>query len=101
MAPIHQQVQHHNLFSFSSGSNSNGQIPTFADNFSRERPLIQLDNGFVEEHHRQSPPIKSEPQWNGPGNAPSFASANTKTISINGSSEVNFGTEVDILMKAI
>ncbi|KAH6684487.1 putative asparagine-rich zinc finger protein AZF1 [Halenospora varia] len=65
--------------------------------------------GFVEEHDSQSPPIKSEPHWNVPtptsSVSSSFAAANTKNVSstapVNGAMEVNFGTEVDTLMKAI
>ncbi|KUJ20169.1 uncharacterized protein LY89DRAFT_579772 [Mollisia scopiformis] len=60
--------------------------------------------GFVEEHHSQSPPIKTEPLWSVSNSSPTFVPANTKTIasSAPGSAhEVNFGTEVDTLMKAI
>jgi hypothetical protein len=124
MVVAHPQMQQNNPFSFGSytGSGQNGIIPAFANNYIQQRPLSRLTQpdtdgsrgmsyarnsrqGFVEEHHSQSPPIKSEPQWNGPSNSPSFVSANTKTITAtspgNGSNEVNFGTEVDTLMKAI
>lgn len=82
--------------------------------------------GYVEEHHSHSPQIKAEPQWNGPVSSKSsdtaepqwngpvssklsdtaaFLSTITKTIPpvtrVNGADEVNFGTEVDMLMKAI
>ncbi|TVY20158.1 Asparagine-rich zinc finger protein AZF1 [Lachnellula arida] len=79
--------------------------------------------GYVEEHHSHSPQIKREPQWNGPVSSKSsdtaepqwnrpvsskssdtaaFLSTITKTITpVNGADEVNFGTEVDMLMKAI
>ncbi|KAH8758810.1 hypothetical protein BGZ57DRAFT_771046 [Hyaloscypha finlandica] len=57
---------------------------------------------FVEELPSASRAIKPEPQWNGPGNSPS---TNTEFISttslVNTSNEVNFGTEVDTLMKTI
>lgn len=124
MVVAHPQMQQNNPFSFGSytGSGPNGIIPAFANNYIQQRPLPRLTQsdtdgsrgmsyarnarqGFVEEQDSQSPPIKSEPQWNGPSNSPSFASTNTKTITttspINGSNEVNFGTEVDTLMKAI
>ncbi|KAF8859620.1 hypothetical protein BDZ45DRAFT_704235 [Acephala macrosclerotiorum] len=61
--------------------------------------------GFVEEHHSQSPPIKTEPLWSVPNNSPTFVPTNSKTVTPNApgsaTSEVNFGTEVDTLMKAI
>jgi hypothetical protein len=59
---------------------------------------------FVEELPSASPTIKLEPQWNSPHNSPTFVSTNTKTVTTtpaNRSNEVNFGTEVDTLMKAI
>ncbi|KAE8450124.1 hypothetical protein EG329_006905 [Mollisiaceae sp. DMI_Dod_QoI] len=121
----HQQVQHHNPFGFGSysGPSPNGMIPAFANNFIQQRPLPRLmapdgdggpgmsftrttRQGFVEEHHSQSPPIKSEPLWSVPNSSPTFVPANNKAISsaTPGSAttnEVNFGTEVDTLMKAI
>jgi uncharacterized Zn-finger protein len=61
--------------------------------------------GYIEEHHSRSPPIKSEPQWNVSSNSPSFVASNSKNISptsgVNGINDANFGTEVDTLMKAI
>ncbi|KAF4630962.1 hypothetical protein G7Y89_g7171 [Cudoniella acicularis] len=122
-----QQQQQHNPFSFGSyaAGSSTSLVPAFATNYIQQRPLprlMQSDSdggrrlsysrntrqGFVEEHHSQSPPIKSEPNWNTPtptSASSSFASSTTKTISstapVNGASEVNFGTEVDTLMKAI
>jgi hypothetical protein len=77
-----------------------GADPAFANHI-QQQLLLPL-TGFVEELHSAPPTIKSEAQWNGPGNSPS---ANTKTVATasptNGSKEVNFGTEVDTLMKAI
>jgi hypothetical protein len=124
VASHHQLQNQHNPFSFGTynGATSNGLIPAFANNYIQQRPLprlLQTDSdpargmsfsrttrqGYVEEHHSQSPPIKSEPLWNVPTNSPSFASANSKiitsTVATNGSNEVTFGTEVDTLMKAI
>lgn len=124
----HQQIQHHNPFGFGSysGPSPNGMIPAFANNFVQQRsslPRLMAPDGdggpgmsfsrtttrqgFVEEHHHsQSPPIKTEQLWSGaPSNSsPTFVPANTKTnnSSAPGSaSDVNFGTEVDTLMKAI
>jgi hypothetical protein len=124
MVVTHPQMQQNTPFSFGSytASGPNGIIPAFASNYIQQRPLPRLTptdtdgnrgmsyarnprQGFVEEHPSQSPSIKSEPQWNGPSSSPTFVSANTKTITTisptNGSNEVNFGTEVDTLMKAI
>jgi hypothetical protein len=118
MVVAHQQMQQNNPFTFGpySGAGQNGVIPAFANNYIQQRPLPRLTQpdtsyarnprqGYIEEHHSQSPPIKSEPQWNGSVNSPSFPSANTKTVTtttpITGSNDVNFGTEVDTLMKAI
>jgi len=124
MLVTHPQMQQNNPFSFApyTGAGQNGIIPAFANNYIQQRPLPRLTQsdtdgsremsyarntrqGYVEELHSASPTIKSEPQWNGPGNSPSFVSANTKTVtttgSASGSNEVNFGTEVDTLMKAI
>lgn len=129
VAPHHQmqqqqQQQQHNPFAFSAftGATPTGLIPAFANNYIQQRPLprlVQTENdsgrgmpytrntgqGYVEEHHSQSPPIKSEPLWNVPTNSPSFASASSKNIAstapVNGTVEVIFGTEVDTLMKAI
>ena len=119
----HQQIQH-NPFSFNAYSvaTPNGLIPAFANNYIRTRPdLIQPGTdgsrgvsytrndrrGFVEEPQRQSPPIKTEQQhqqWNTPSSSPTFDSDKIKTITSptpNGTTEINFGTEVDTLMKAI
>jgi hypothetical protein len=124
MVVTHPQMQQNNPFSFApyTGAGQNGIIPAFANNYIQQRPLPRLTQsdtdgsrgmsyarntrqGYVEELHSASPTIKSEPQWNGPSNSPSFVSANTKTVtttsSTNGSTDVNFGTEVDTLMKAI
>ncbi|PMD43258.1 hypothetical protein L207DRAFT_422668 [Hyaloscypha variabilis F] len=111
-------MQQNNPFSFApySGAGQNGVVPAYANNYIQQRPLPRLTQpdtsyarntrqGFIEEHHSQSPPIKAEPQWSGQVHSPSFQSANTKTIitttPTTGSIEVNFGTEVDTLMKAI
>jgi hypothetical protein len=118
MVVAHPQMQQNNQFSFApyTGAGQNGIIPAFANNYIQQRPLPRLSQpdtsyarntrqGFIEEHNSQSPPIKSEPHWNGPVNSPSFPSTNTKpgntTTLLTGSNEVNFGTEVDTLMKAI
>ncbi|PVH67478.1 hypothetical protein DL98DRAFT_443518 [Cadophora sp. DSE1049] len=63
--------------------------------------------GYIEEHHSQSPPIKAEPikaepMWPTPTNAPVFHSNDVKTSPTSSQAqEINFGTEVDTLMKAI
>ncbi|KAH6699907.1 putative asparagine-rich zinc finger protein AZF1 [Leptodontidium sp. MPI-SDFR-AT-0119] len=58
--------------------------------------------GYIEEHHSQSPPIKAEPMWPTLTNAPVFHSTGVKTSLISSQAqEINFGTEVDTLMKAI
>jgi hypothetical protein len=123
MVVMHPQMQQ-NHFNFApyTGAGQNEMIPAFANNYIQQRPLPRLTQSdtdrsrgmlytrssrqdFVEELPCANLTIKSEPQWNGPGNSPSFLSANTKilnTTSItNRSNEVNFGTEVDTLMKAI
>ncbi|EHL00021.1 putative Asparagine-rich zinc finger protein AZF1 [Glarea lozoyensis 74030] len=64
---------------------------------------------FVEEHSNQSPLIKSEPIWGVSSGSPptpvTFSSTNTNPISSTTSpistTDVNFGTDVDTLMKAI
>jgi hypothetical protein len=118
----HQQIQH-NPFSFSTYSvaTPNGLIPAFANNYIPQRPLPRLmqpgtdgsrgvsytrneRQGFVEEHQSRSPSIKTESQWNAPTRSPTFSSTKTKTIASplpNGTTDINFGTEVDTLMKAI
>lgn len=122
MVVTHQQQQQHNLFGFSgySASNTNLIIPAFANcNFIQPRPLprlMQVDDdgsrqvsyprasrqGYIEEHHRQSAPIKSEPMWPPPTNAPVYHSTDVKTLpTLSQAPEINFGTEVDTLMKAI
>jgi hypothetical protein len=119
MVVAHPQMQQNSPFSFApyTGAGQGGIIPAYAKNYIQQRPLHRLTQpdtsyahstrqGFIEEeHHSQSPPIKSEPQWIGPVNSPSFPSTNAKPITsttpTTGSNEVNFGTEVDTLMKAI
>ncbi|KAK0100975.1 hypothetical protein ONS96_006207 [Cadophora gregata f. sp. sojae] len=117
-----QQQQQHNPFSFTgySGPNTNMIVPAFTNcNFIQQRPLprlLQVDDdgsrqvsyprtsrtGFIEEHHSQSPPVKAESMWPAPASNPVFNSAETKTSPISTrAQEVNFGTEVDTLMKAI
>jgi hypothetical protein len=125
LAASHEQIQH-NPFSFNaySAGTPNGLIPAFANNYIRQRPLPHLmhqgtegsrgvsytrndHRGFVEEPQRQSPPIKTEQQitqWSPPISSLTFASDKTKTITSplpNGTTDINFGTEVDTLMKAI
>jgi hypothetical protein len=113
----HLQIRQNNLFSFApyTGAGQNGIIPAYTNNYIQQRPLPRLTQpdtlyarnarqGFIEEHYSQSPPIKSELQWSGQVNSPLFPSANTKTTATTpatGSNEVNFGTEVDTLIKAI
>lgn len=114
MVVAQPQMQQNNPFNFApyTGAGQNGIIPAFANNYIQPRPLPRLAQpeisytrntrqGFIEEHHSQSPPIKSEPHWNGTVNSPTFPSANATTTPTAGSNEVNFGTEVDTLMKAI
>ncbi len=120
MVATHQQLQHHNPFSFSSYSGANNVIiPAFANNFIQQRPLprlMQADDdghravsytrisrpGYIEDHRSQSPTIKSEPMWATPVSAPAL---NANPIEMPSTSaqpeEINFGTEVDTLMKAI
>jgi hypothetical protein len=124
LVATHQQIQQHNPFGFGAytAGGPNQIIPAFAaNNYAQQRPLprlMQPENdgrgmpfsrnprqGYIEEHHSRSPPIKSEPQWNVSSNSPSFVASNSKNISptagVNGSNDANFGTEVDTLMKAI
>jgi hypothetical protein len=118
MVVAHPQMQQNNPFSFAPymGAGQNRVIPAYANNYIQQRPLPRqtepdtsyarnIRQGFIEEHHSQSPPIKAEPQWSGQVHSPSFPSANTKTVATTSptkrSKEVNFGTEVDTLMKAI
>lgn len=119
-----QQIQQ-NPFGFGgaySMATPNGMSPAFANmNYIQQRPLPRLmqqgtdgsrgvsytrndRQGFVEEHQSRSPPIKQEPHWNGPTRSPTFTSPKTKTITSplpNSTTDINFGTEVDTLMKAI
>jgi hypothetical protein len=128
MIANHQQIQHQNPFSFGgayTGPQSASIVPAFAANYIQQRPLprsMQQDNevraiaysggsrpDFVEEHSNQSPLIKSEPIWGVSSGSPptpvTFSSTNTKPISSTTSpiatTDVNFGTDVDTLMKAI
>jgi hypothetical protein len=119
MVVTHPQIYQNqfNLTPYTSAG-QNGMVPASANNYIQQQPLprlIQSDTDgtrgilsrntrqdFVKELPSASLAIKSEPRWNGPGNSPS---ANTEVVSttslVNTSNEVNFGTEVDILMKAI
>jgi hypothetical protein len=125
VAPQHQ-MQQHNPFSTAqyAGASSNSLIPAFNSNYIQQRPQVRMmgasaDNpprtlsypgssrqtGFVEE--QQSPTIKPEPQalssngaaWNLQASAAAFPSSDKSPVSSSG--EVNFGTDVDTLMKAI
>ncbi|KAL2067881.1 hypothetical protein VTL71DRAFT_15979 [Oculimacula yallundae] len=122
MVVTHQQQQH-NPFSFGGYSSppTNILVPTFANcNFIQQRPLPRLMQGeddgsrqqvsyprasrpgFIEEHHSQSPSVKSESMWPSPTSATSYHATDGKTSTASTSSqEINFGTEVDTLMKAI
>ncbi|PVH68444.1 hypothetical protein DL98DRAFT_542407 [Cadophora sp. DSE1049] len=127
MVVTHQQQHQHNPFNFSgySGPNTNIIVPAFSNcNFIQQRPLPRLmqveddrirqvsyprqsRQGYIEEHHSQSPPIKAEPikaepMWPTPTNAPVFHSNDVKTSPTSSQAqEINFETEVDTLMKAI
>jgi hypothetical protein len=115
-------MQQNNPFNFGAHTGFQNTIPAFANNYIQQRPMPHLTQpdtdgsqgisyaqntrqGFAKVVHNQSQTIKSEPQWSGPGNSPSFDSANTKNVTTasptNRGNEVNFGTEVDTLMKAI
>ena len=118
-----QQPQHNPfMYNAYSGAPANRAVPTFAMNYIQPQPLPRLaqqdiDTGrgvpfsrsvpedFIKKQHSQSPVIKPEPLWSSPVNTSAFITSNTKTITsaapINGSSDMNFGTEVDTLMKAI
>ena len=119
----HQQIQQ-NPFSYNQAyalAAPNGLIPM---NYIQQRPLPRLmqtqpvtdgsratsytgndrQGGYVEEHHSRSPTIKQESHWNPPIRSSNYTSPKAKTITSplpNGTSDVNFGTEVDVLMKAI
>jgi hypothetical protein len=123
----HQQIQQHNPFTFGgayAGSQSANIVPAFAANYMQQRPLprsMQQDNdvraipysrdprrGYIEEHHNQSPSIKSEPLWNVSAEASastSFSPTDVTPVSVTTSPvtgpDVNFGTDIDTLMKAI
>jgi hypothetical protein len=111
---------HQNQFNFTpyTSGGQNGMAPAFANNYIQQQPLPRLTQSdtdrtrgmlsrntrqdFVEELPSASRAIKPEPQWNGPGNSPSANTEFDSTTSlVNTSNEVNFGTEVDTLMKAI
>jgi hypothetical protein len=122
-----QQQLQQNPFSYSpySVAAPNGLIPAFANsqpmNYIQQRPIPRLmqpvldgsrgvsytrtdGQGFVEEHQNRSPSIKQEPNWKAPTRSQTFTSPKTKTVTSplpNGTADVNFGTEVDTLMKAI
>jgi uncharacterized Zn-finger protein len=123
-APRQQLPVQHNPFGFNAygGANINILIPTFPNHYVQQLPLPRLGHsgtdggrgvayaqngrqGFVEELHSQSPPIKSESRWNTPMNSPTLVVNKSKDIApttpVDGSSEVTFDTEVDTLMKAI
>lgn len=126
-APARQNVQH-NPFRYNPYAEGNINVlvpvPAFANNYIQQRSVprsTQPDNegnhglpyarnnrqGYVEELRNHSPVIKAEPQWNSPIGSPHFPSRTTKTKTVSpitpmrASSEINFGTEVDTLMKAI
>jgi len=120
----HQQHQQHNPFSGAQygAQGSNSVVPHFP-NYVQRRPQYQNDvhatdnltravsysrpiqQGYVEEHH--SPIIKPEPRtlanngasWN--VNNAAMAAYPTAPPTVIGAADVNFGTDVDTLMKAI
>ncbi|KAG9232773.1 putative asparagine-rich zinc finger protein AZF1 [Amylocarpus encephaloides] len=123
-----QHIQLQNPFGFSPfpGSNSASQVSNFNAKYIQQKrplpPIVQSQNektqnhspritrpGFIEEHHEKHPRIKLESNWvtlPGAGSlSPTFSSPITKTIGVaepvRGAGEIDFGTEVDTLMKAI
>lgn len=117
-------MNHQNPFSYAhyTTGNSNNMITPFANTYVQARPgmpyPMQLDNslvraipfcrpqrqGFIiEEPSSQVTSIKSEPAWNSPPGPPTYLSNCNKSSPTPGTTtgDVNFGTEVDTLMKAI
>ena len=117
VAPHQNLPVQHNPFGYNAytSTNINVVIPAYPNNYIQQRPLPRLAQpesyarnsrqGFVEELQSQSPPVKSEPQWNTPTESPTFGTSNRKNIapttSADGSNDVSFVTGVDTLMKAI
>jgi hypothetical protein len=118
--PHHPMQQNPFTYGAYSVAAHNGVISAFTTNYLRQRPLPRLthpgddgsrgvsyvrnDRHGVEDHRSNSAPIKSETQWSVPFRSPAFTSPKTKTVNAplpNGTADVNFGTEVDTLMKAI
>ncbi|TAQ89824.1 hypothetical protein B7494_g1870 [Chlorociboria aeruginascens] len=117
--PQRQQPQQNPFYntSYTSG-NPNNTVPEFA-NYIQQRPLphsFQSDiteasflnrrQGFAEEIHSRSPPIKSEMQIDSIPNPTLFLPSkqtitSTPRSPTDGSGESVFGTEVDVLMKTI
>lgn len=117
--------QHNNPFSANpyGGPNSNGLLPVFGNNYIQRRPQVRsmpstsdgLPRGFSYAQNtrdafmevQQSPTVKAEPQtltssdgsWNMNGTVPMWSNHDSMLLAGNG--EINFGTDVDTLMKAI
>ncbi|SZF01638.1 unnamed protein product [Blumeria hordei] len=117
-------MQHQNPFTYAhyTAGNSNNMVTPFANTYVQTRPGIpypmQIDNslvrtipfcrpqrqGFIiEEPSSQGSTIKSEPAWNSPPGPSNYLLTGNKLTTTSGAStsDVNFGTEVDTLMKAI
>ena len=123
LVPSHQHLQR-NPFSYNQAysiATPSGMIPV---NYIQQRPLPRLMQpqsvsdgskeisyarnnrlgGIVGENQNRTPPIKEEPQSNPPTRSPTCSSRTAKKTTSplpNGTTDVNFGTEVDTLMKAI
>lgn len=119
----HQEMPvHHQSFNFSSFPNTNMNMLAsgLPENYIHQRPQPRLahpgvdgrrsyassgQQPFVDDFHSQTPPIKPEPLWSPTAESPASRTSKKKTASPKASEvepgDVNFGTEVDTLMKAI
>lgn len=119
---IPQQQNQHNPFRSNAYSvpTPNGLAPAFPISYIQQRPSPSLfqpgmdgsripyirndRRDVVEEHQRRSPPIKIERKWKVSTSSPTFTSPKIKEITstqTTGTTGIQFGTEVDTLMKAI
>jgi len=128
--PVHQNPFSYNPYT-GANINILVPAPQFVNNYIQQRPLPQLvqtvstesngatyprstQQGYVEEIQRQSPPIKTESPWSPPTHSPTSTTSRSNTVLssskpkvmtdltfTNGSTNNNFRTEVDTLMKAI